>query len=299
MILWKVKNWKKKNIIKNSSLFLFLVFISTLILGIGYAQISDTNLSVTGIASANAAKDVIITNIEYVSGNNIDPDKQNIEDPYLTLMTSKIELGNDLTSSITYKITVKNNGDTVATYDKAVFSQELGYDNPDIVFDISGINAEDELQPNEEKEFLVTFRYSDTLTDITNNVLNSIISFRFLTDKTHYDIDQIVFDGTNYIDTEIQLFSEENISKNFEISFDITNADSNQTPQATIVNSMLEQSPYPGFVFRLQTNVTQIEFNSPKIANKTGINLSTTNKIAIKRINEEFLYKLMTMLYKK
>lgn len=207
-------------------------------------------------------------------------------------MTSKIELGNDLTSSITYKITVKNNGDTVATYDKAVFSQELGYDNPDIVFDISGINTEDELQPNEEKEFLVTFRYSDTLTDITNNVLNSIINFRFLTDKTHYDIDQIVFDGTNYIDTEIQLFSEENIKKNFEISFDITNADSNQTPQATIVNSMLEQSPYPGFVFRLQTNVTQIEFNSPKIANKTGINLSTTNKIVIKRINDEYFIQV-------
>ena len=132
-------------------------------------------------------------------------------------MKSKIELGNDSTSSITYKIKVKNNGDNIATYDKPIFSEELGYDNFDIEFDIEGINHGDELQSKEEKEFLITFRYKDGLSNISNNVLNSIINFRFLSEKLYYHSDQLVFDETNYIDTEIKLFSEENIHKNFEI----------------------------------------------------------------------------------
>ena len=72
------------------------------------------------MATASPAKDVIITNIEYVSGNIVDPTNQNIDDLYLTSMKSKIELGNDSTSSITYKIKVKNNGDNIATYDKPI-----------------------------------------------------------------------------------------------------------------------------------------------------------------------------------
>ena len=133
---------------------------------------------------------------------------------------------------------------------------------------------------------MITFRYKDGLSNISNNILNSIINFRFLSEKLYYHSDQLVFDGTNYIDTEVKLFSEENIHKNFEISFDITNINGTQTSQATVINSMLEKSPYPGFVFRFQTNGTHLEFNSPKIAHKAGINASTTNKIIIKRVND-------------
>ncbi len=55
--------------------------------------------------------------------------------------------------------------------------------------------------------------------------------------------------------------------------------------QATVLNAMQEVSTYPGFVFRCQTDVTKFEFNSPKINNKTNINIATTNKITLKRIN--------------
>lgn len=284
---------RKSNLLKkNFSIFSILISLSILFLGIGYAQIANINLDISGTATASPAKDVIITNIEYISGNIVDPNNQIIEDPYLTLMTSKIELGNDLTSSITYKIKVKNNGDSVATYDKPVFSEDLGYDNPDIDFDITGINHGDELQSKEEKEFFITFRYKDGLTNISNNVLNSIINFRFLSEKLYYHSDQLVFDGTNYVDTEIKLFSEMNIRKNFEISFDLTNIEPNQVENTTILNSMLEKNPYPGFVVRIQSNGTTWQFNSPKIASKSNINISTTNRIIIKRINDIYYLQI-------
>ena len=105
--------------------------------------------------------------------------------------------------------------------------------------------------------------------------------------RFHYEKQgSTVFDGTNYIDTDIKLFSEENISKNFEISFEISDIEANQKNQATIVNSMEEVNPYPGFVFRIQTNGTQVEFNAPKIANKTNINMTSLNKVVLKRIND-------------
>lgn len=248
------------NIIKNSSIYLLLIFMLTFFLGIGYAQIAGINLTISGSVTATPARDVLITNIEYVSGILVNQNNQSIADPYLTIMTSKIELGNDLTSSITYKIKIKNNGDTIATYDSAVFSSELGYDNIDIEFDVTGINYGDVLQAKEEKEFFITFRYKDTLTNVSNNVLNSIINFRFLTEELYYHSDQLIFDGTNYVDTGIKLFSEENIGKNFEISFDITSIEGNQNSQATVINAMQEKSPYPGFVYRLQANGNQLEF---------------------------------------
>lgn len=99
--------------------------------------------------------------------------------------------------------------------------------------------------------------------------------------------DELVFDGTNYIDTGISLFSEENIDKNFEISFEIS-VDSNQNTQATIINAMEEKSPYPGFVVRCMTNNSQLEFNSPKIKNKPNLNISTTRKIFLKRYNDVY-----------
>ena len=39
--------------------------------------------------------------------------------------------------------------------------------------------------------------------------------------KAIYKADSLVFDGTNYVNTGIKLFSEENINKDFEINFEI------------------------------------------------------------------------------
>lgn len=103
---------------------------------------------------------------------------------------------------------------------------------------------------------------------------------------------QYNFDGTNYLDTGVKLFDEENINKNFEISFDIVATDSTQLAQATLVNAMLEKSPYPGFVFRFQTDSTKYEFNSPKIANKNNISVSSTSRVVIKRVNDVYFIQI-------
>lgn len=96
-----------------------------------------------------------------------------------------------------------------------------------------------------------------------------------------------VFDGTNYIDTGVYLFSEENISKNFEVSFEIKQRVS-KIQYPTMVSAMDETgSPWPGIVYRLKS-ATQDELaaNASTSSNVNKIyQNSTVNKVSIKRIN--------------
>lgn len=105
--------------------------------------------------------------------------------------------------------------------------------------------------------------------------------------------DELIFDGTNYVDTGVYLFNSENIDKNFIISFEISDVSDSQINHATIVNSMEEISPYPGFVLRFQNNSnTLIEFNAPKIKTKTNIKISTLKKILLKRENDIYYIQI-------
>ena len=151
----------------------------------------------------------------------------------------------------------------------------------------SGETVQKPIDPQKNKyQFIGWYDSNDVEFDFSTPVTQDMTLYAKW-EPTEYKYDgPRVFDGTDYIDTKMHLFSERNIHKNFEISFEISNVAANQKNQATIVNSMEEVSPYPGFVFRIQTNGTQLEFNAPKIANKTGININTTNKIMMKRIND-------------
>ena len=151
----------------------------------------------------------------------------------------------------------------------------------------SGETVQKPIDPQKNKyQFIGWYDSNDVEFDFSTPVTQDMTLYAKW-EPTEYKYDgPRVFDGTDYIDTEMHLFSERNIHKNFEISFEISDVAANQKNQATIVNSMEEVSPYPGFVFRIQTNGTQLEFNAPKIANKQGININTTNKIMMKRIND-------------
>ena len=179
--------FKKKTIqkmYKNKVVFLIMILLSTLFLGIGYAQISDIELKVSGSATANISENIVITSVVYDSNTNADPTKSTINDSVLTLMDSQIVLENDLLSTITYKVRIKNNCDIAAIFNDAVFLQPMGYDNPDIEFVLNGINHGDIISPGQKKEFTITFKYKDSLSSVSNTTLNSLINYRFnLEDK--------------------------------------------------------------------------------------------------------------------
>ena len=103
--------------------------------------------------------------------------------------------------------------------------------------------------------------------------------------------DQTDYTNGKYIDTGIALYSAENLSKDFEISFTISNYTASQQEnnsgdnnQNTIMNSKTEnQTTNPGVVFRRKGN--QFEFRSFSTSSVVNYSAGTTYKIA--RINKK------------
>lgn len=96
-----------------------------------------------------------------------------------------------------------------------------------------------------------------------------------------------VFAGYKSINSGISLFSEENYKKDFEISFDISNYNylSQESTQATILNSLLEKNGNPGFVLRRYNSRLQFlvrnhlgETNSAYIDINDGISFKVIRK---------------------
>ena len=307
----KTKFRKINNYRKRTYFLLGLIITAVFFLGIGYSQISDINLILSGTATTTPANDVLITNIDYLSGTDVNPNNQVIGDSYLTLMTSQIVLGNSLSSSITYKVKVKNNGSTTATYNMPIYSTDLGYDNQDIEFIVSGINRGDTLQPNEEKEFTVTFKYVDSLSTITNQTLNSIINFQFQ-DGTieefaptgvcefHGKGNDIVGDCANnqqidFIDTGIALFDAEHHDKDFEIGFTIDSIDSSRFRSGkvdTIFDCLNDNSPYPGITFRIENSKWLLQVGTGSNNKKIYFDKNAIQSFVLRKVNNKVYYAI-------
>ncbi len=81
------------------------------------------------------------------------------------------------------------------------------------------------------------------------------------------------FTSGDYIDTGIALFTETNIKKDFEISFEIVNYNPTENiEQATFVASKYEKKSlnYPGFVFRRQNKTDNVEMTARVKASGNG-----------------------------
>lgn len=90
----------------------------------------------------------------------------------------------------------------------------------------------------------------------------SVVENRDIVIIADYNTDDIfqyngnyVFNGTNYLNTGMMLFSQENAGRNFYISFDI-DANGSTVNQSTLMNAKNEadSTNYPGMVFRWGSN---------------------------------------------
>ena len=106
---------------------------------------------------------------------------------------------------------------------------------------------------------------------------------------------EMIFNGTNYINTEMYLYNESNFNKNFYISFNIVEFDKNNNiHQNTIMSAMKEVDPWPGHVFKYivdgNKKVFRIDTNSPT---RIKIEVPTTiTNFRMLRINHNLYYSV-------
>ena len=126
-----------KDRLSRNILLLFLLLLSILLMGIGYASINSITGEIEGTVIADVQNDVFITNIEYVSDVDANINTSKIEYYIGTMMQSTVELSNtNPASEIKYKVTVYNNSEDSVPFVGVVYDDEY-YDNSAITFEVS------------------------------------------------------------------------------------------------------------------------------------------------------------------
>ena len=168
-----MKSSKKTKI---TLIFLGIIVILSTFLGVGYAQISAVDLTISGKATMKKQEGIMITSINYVSGTNVNQNLSTINDFYQTTMDSTIVLNNDLASTMTYQVSIQNTLNEAYTFAGVIYDPNF-YDNASIVYEVSGINIGDKIEPKEIKTLMITFKYNGT--SLLNSTLNSFLNFKF------------------------------------------------------------------------------------------------------------------------
>lgn len=101
----------------------------------------------------------------------------------------------------------------------------------------------------------------------------------------------------HYIDTAVQLFTQANFQKDFEVGFNIVSYDgTNSTGQATFVNSKAENlNGWPGFTLRRSGSTANLELTERFSMNSQAVTapsiaISSVNQARIARIGEKIYY---------
>ena len=190
----------KNKTFSNVRFFSILVFIATLLMGVGYASISSITLDLNGKLVANVQKKVFITDVVFNKSNNANVEDSDIINAFGTNLNSNIVLSdiyND--SSITYTITIKNNTDEDHIYKGAFYGDDVNfYSNNNITFVLDGLKENYVLDKGEYVDFDITFKYATGVVPSSDiNVLMSYINFRF--DPISLKHNDIIPEGGIYI----------------------------------------------------------------------------------------------------
>ena len=142
--------------------YIFNVLIVTM--AIVYASL-NTNMQLAGTALLRANIDLMVTGVEVsnVVGNAEEIEKADYG-------TEKIMLYNklpDLTSQITYKLTIRNR--TNMPYIISSTQDLYSSNNTNIVYEISNNESDKVINENSEKYVYITIKYKDGLTSLPAN----------------------------------------------------------------------------------------------------------------------------------
>jgi len=170
---------------KQTTLYGIVVFAMVLFVCIAYARVT-TELQVEGEAEGVEQEGIYITEVAYLSNNGADTTNSKVNFFLGTMLDSNVTLGSSSSSTITYKVTVKNNTTREQVFIGIVKDETNGtiYSNTNIqpnVATAGGITGLEQyvttIAPGETLTFPVTFAYSGT--DTSNTKLQSKINFRF------------------------------------------------------------------------------------------------------------------------
>jgi len=167
------------------NIYQILIFCATIFMSIGYATVNSVTLDVTGLVQATLQDGVFITDVSYVSSNNVDLSNSRIINAYKTNLNSNIVLLNFSNSSITYQITIYNSTNYDYEFDEVKYLKCNNdyilcesYSNENIVFSLDGLEVGTIISSKATRTFNITFYYKNNVVS-SNKELKSYLNFKF------------------------------------------------------------------------------------------------------------------------
>lgn len=262
-------------------LWLFPLTFAIIFITIGYASFNSITAEITGNIYANMQTGVFISNVELINNIDADLNMSNIDYYKGTMMQSSVKLSDtNPNSEIEYKVTVYNNSQNSYHFLGVIYDQEW-YNNPDIVFEITGFNIGEVIHANETKEINIIFKYKDEVIPLKTE-LSSYLNFKISTpnrlrlaqssqsDATYLNsnqsksnIEQINFKlGQNITEGIIESFDASENQDNSIIGY-YTDTDNNGLYELTFASDELivanENSQY---LFENLTNISSNNFTN-------------------------------------
>lgn len=187
----KFRKAKSKNLI-----LLYFVLVCLVFLSIGYAAITAITGNIEGTIYADAQDSVFIADVMYDSDIDANLEESKVLYYYGTMLNTKVQLGENSNSSITYKVTLYNNSlSTYQLYDVSYLEEESStYSNQNITYEISGFSLGDKINAGETKYLYITFKYKAEAS--SDSTLTSFLNFNFALNAKQYTINFDANEGT-------------------------------------------------------------------------------------------------------
>jgi len=185
--IYKIKNYKLRFHYTILTCFVFV----TLFMGLGYAQMSETDLIITGKVNTVVQDGIFISNVSYNEDKNANLENSKIIGYYQTMLNSSIELSPiDGESYIKYNISVYNNSEYDYTFQGITYEEELKktYTNNNIIYEYNGIEIGEVIAKKQTKTFTIIFKYKDG--KILNNSIekyNILDSYLMISFEADYE----------------------------------------------------------------------------------------------------------------
>ena len=207
---------KKNDRFKSYKSLIIVIFVATLLLSIGYAQISSRELSIEGTAKAYEQEGVYVSGVSYISGSYVNTEESYTNQRVGATVNSKIVLEENQNATATYQITATNQTDKPYIYVGPSVSENF-YSNSNIIYTVTGINIGDIVQSGQNVTFSLTYAYDAGVNPSTiPNELDAYINFGF---RQIYPITYVRIDGSGYPSYVTKWKPSDNQTSNLNVDF--------------------------------------------------------------------------------
>ena len=173
---------QKRNKRNYFNIYLIALFFASVFMCIGYATVNNVSLDLVGSANIKAEPRIFIFDADIDGNSDANISASSIDLYYDTMLQSTVVLNNDVDSTLSMEITIKNTTSNNAYFEEVAYGNNF-YDNNNIDFTLTGLEVNQKLAAHGSITFTITFKYTDQYIasnpSTFTNTLNSYLNFKF------------------------------------------------------------------------------------------------------------------------